>query len=111
MIHKSALRCKKTVQALLSLARRRAPERKPVCVNQLIEAALEILRYQFRRNNIEVIARLDPALPQAVVDPHQIQQVFVTIINNASQAIEAHQPKGRIRITTATCGPQVLATG
>src|SRR6185437_8648953 len=48
MIHKSALRCQKIVQALLGFARRSAPERKAVCVNKLIEASLEILQYQLR---------------------------------------------------------------
>jgi two-component system NtrC family sensor kinase len=100
MIHKCALRCQKIVQALLSFARRRAPERKVVCVNGLIEAAAEILTYQLRTSNVEIQLKLNPQLPQAMVDPHQIQQVFVNLINNARQAIEAHQPQGWIRITT-----------
>ena len=107
MIHKSALRCQKIVQALLSFARRQAPERKPVCVNQLIEAALDILSYQLRTSNIESITRLDPNVPQAMVDPHQIQQVLVNLINNARQAIEANQPAGWIRITTERAGNRV----
>ena len=107
MIHKSALRCQKIVQALLSFARHRAPEHKPACVNRLIEAAVEILQYQLRTSNIEVLLHLDPDLPQAMVDPHQIQQVFVNLLNNARQAIEGHQPKGWIKVTTETCGHQV----
>src|SRR4029077_11785570 len=107
MIHKSALRCQKIGQALLSSARRRTPERKPVCLNGLIEAALEILQYQLRTRNIECVTRPDPPLPLAMVDPHQIQQVFVNIINNGRQAIEAHQPKGQIKVTTVTQGDSV----
>ncbi|MCI0534918.1 MAG: HAMP domain-containing protein, partial [Verrucomicrobiales bacterium] len=38
-ILKSAQRCQKIVQALLSFARRHQPERKPVCLNALVEAA------------------------------------------------------------------------
>jgi two-component system, NtrC family, sensor kinase len=102
LIFKSAQRCQKIVQSLLSFARRHRPERKADCVNALIEEAVEILNYQLRTSNIEVITRLDPNLPQAMVDPHQIQQVFLNIINNARQAMEAHQPKGRIKITTET---------
>jgi len=102
MIHKSALRCQKIVQALLGFARRSTPERKAVCVNQLVEAAAEILLYQLRTSNVEAILELDPNLPHAMVDPHQIQQVFVNLINNARQAIEAHQPKGWIKVITAT---------
>jgi two-component system NtrC family sensor kinase len=102
MIHKSALRCQKIVQALLGFARRSTPERKAVCVNQLAEAAVEILFYQLRTSNVEAILDLDPHMPHAMVDPHQIQQVFVNLINNARQAIEAHQPKGWIKVITAT---------
>lgn len=110
MIHKSALRCLKIVQALLSFARHRAPERKPACVNGLIEASVEILQYQLRTSNIETITRLDPHLPMVMMDPHQVQQVFVNIINNARQAIEAHQPRGQITITTETHGDSVRVT-
>lgn len=110
MIHKSALRCQKIVQALLSFARRHKPERKAVCVNGLIEAALEILHYQLRTTNIEVTTDLDPNLPQAMVDPHQVQQVFLNIINNARQAIEAHHPKGWIKLATCVQGDNVRVT-
>jgi signal transduction histidine kinase len=104
LIQKSAVRCQKIVQSLLSFARHHAPERKLSCVNTLVENAVEFLQYQLRTSNIEVITKLDPHLPKAMVDPHQVQQVFLNIINNARQAIESHQPKGTIRITTETCG-------
>ncbi len=107
LIHKSALRCQKIVQALLGFARRTAPERKVVCLNGLVEAAVEILLYQLRTSNVEAVMNLDPNLPQAMVDPHQIQQVFVNLINNARQAIEMHQPKGVIRISTSRLGDTV----
>jgi len=100
LIFKSAQRCQKIVQSLLSFARRHRPERKVVCVNGLVEEAVEILQYQLRTSNIEVTTQLDPHLPQATVDPHQIQQVFLNIINNARQAMESHQPKGWIKVTS-----------
>src|SRR4029453_432651 len=77
MIHKSALRCQKIVQSLLSFSRRHAPERKLSSVNERGEGAVEILQYQMRTSNIEVTTQLDPHLPKAMVDPHQIQQVFL----------------------------------
>lgn len=110
MVRKCAVRCQKIVQALLSFARRSAPERKAVCVNQLIEAASEILTYQLRTSNVDLMLRLDPGLPQAMVDPHQMQQVFVNIINNARQAIEEQQRPGWIKITTEARGFSVVVT-
>jgi len=110
MVHKSALRCQKIVQSLLSFSRRHQPERKLVCVNGLMEAVVEILAYQMRTSNIEVITQLDPKLPQAMVDQHQIQQVFLNIVNNARQAIEEHRPKGCLRISTGVAGRNVRMT-
>jgi signal transduction histidine kinase len=110
MISKSAQRCHKIVQSLLSFARRRAPERKLSSINELVESAVEFLQYQLRTSNIEVVTRLDAHLPKAMVDPHQIQQVFLNVINNARQAIEGNQPKGSIRIATETCGQVVRVT-
>ena len=102
MIAKSAKRCTKIVQSLLSFARRHAPERKVVCVNEIVQSAVEILQYQMRTSNIEVVPQLDPRLPATMVDPHQMQQVFLNIINNARQAMEGGQKGGSLRITTLT---------
>ncbi len=100
MIHKSSLRCQKIVQSLLSFARRHQPERKLSNVNELLESAVEILQYQMRTSNIGLVKHLDPTLPKVLLDPHQVQQVFINIINNARQAIEAHRPSGCVRLIT-----------
>jgi signal transduction histidine kinase len=110
MVHKSALRCQKIVQNLLSFARRHKPERKLSNINELVEGAVEILQYQMRTSNIEVVTRLDPHLPKAMVDPHQLQQVFLNIINNARQAIEASQPRGCVRINSEATSQSVRVT-
>lgn len=99
-IFKSAMRCKKIVQSLLSFARRHQPERKPVSVNKLIEEVLEIVAYQLRTSNVAVDTKFAADLPQVLADGHQIQQVVLNLVNNARQAIEAHQDSGRITITT-----------
>jgi two-component system NtrC family sensor kinase len=85
----------------LSFARRHAPERKVISVNEVIESAAEILQYQMRTSNIDVVMQLDPHLPATEVDPHQMQQVFLNIINNARQAMEGRTVKGRLQISSA----------
>jgi two-component system NtrC family sensor kinase len=53
-----------------------------------------------RTSNIEVLTQLDSRLPASEVDSHQMQQVFLNIINNARQAMEGHQPNGCLRVRT-----------
>jgi two-component system, NtrC family, sensor kinase len=107
MIYKSAQRCQKIVQALLSFARRHQPERKPMSVNSMVEAVLEMLNYQLRTSNIEVVTLLAPSLPVVLADGHQIQQVLLNVINNARQAMENHPTGGRIKIITEQFGESV----
>jgi len=109
IIHKSAERCQKIVQSLLSFARRQKPERKPVQMQQIVEAVLEIVSYPLRTSNIDVVTQFDPAAPYVHADSHQIQQVVLNIINNARQAIEEHgaRPRGQIRIITESSAETV----
>ena len=103
-------RCQKIVQNLLSFARQSQPERCLVDINQLVKASIEILDYQLRTSNIEVVREFDVQLPKVMGDSHQLQQVFVNIINNARQAIEAHRPHGTLRVTTKSEGGAVYAS-
>ena len=107
MLHKASQRCQKIVQSLLSFSRRHKPERKPVCLNKLVEDVMDIMGYQLRTGNIEVVLHLDPNLPLVLADEHQIQQVILNIINNARQAIEGNTSAGKIKITTAVSGHDV----
>jgi two-component system, NtrC family, sensor kinase len=109
IIFKSAQRCQKIVQSLLSFARRHKPERKPVCVNNTVEAVLEIVAYPLRTSNVEVVTQFDATLPIVFADDHQLQQVILNIVNNGRQAIEEHgtQPRGLIKIITEASGETV----
>jgi two-component system NtrC family sensor kinase len=83
-----AQRCHKIVRSLLSFARQHPSERKLVNVNDLIEATLTFVQYEMRTSNIEIQRQLSPDLPPVHADPHQLQQVFLNIVNNARQAME-----------------------
>lgn len=107
LILKSAQRCQKIVQNLLSFARLHPPERRVANVNTLIEGAVEFMQYQLRTSNIEIVTRFDPRLPDAMLDSHQMQQVFLNIINNARQAIESKGDKGRLLISTESIPPHM----
>src|SRR6185436_14897644 len=92
------------VQSLLSFARQHKPERKLVQLREVIESATSILQYQLRTSNVEVLTQFAADLLKVMGDPHQLQQVFINILNNARQAIEAYRPRGLIHITTEVRG-------
>ncbi|HEY7160072.1 MAG TPA: ATP-binding protein, partial [Acidobacteriota bacterium] len=96
----SAERCHKIVQSLLSFSRRRRLERTSVNINQLIESTIEIFKYELPVSNVEVTSDFAANLPALLIDPHQIQLVFLNILNNARQAIESTQTSGEIHIAT-----------
>ena len=100
MIFKSAQRCQKIVQSLLSFARRAAPERKPVGVNKLIEDVLEMIAYPLRTSNVKVVTQFSTRLPVVLADGHQVQQVVLNIISNARQALEGKTEAGCITLAT-----------
>jgi two-component system NtrC family sensor kinase len=51
-----------------------------------------------------VIEHLDESLPQIVGDSHQLQQVFLNIVNNAYDAVRETARPARIEISSALAG-------
>jgi PAS domain S-box-containing protein len=92
-INDAALRCQKIVRNLLSFSRAAKPERKRLGVNGILEKALDLKKYNLHVNNIEVIKEIDPDLPCTMLDFHQIQQVFLNLINNAQHAMAANRDR------------------
>ena len=54
--------------------------------------------------------KLDTTLPHVLVDAHQVQQVFLNLVNNARQAMETHQSSGLLRIRTESNYDRVRIT-
>jgi two-component system NtrC family sensor kinase len=107
-IYESAVRCQKIVKNLLSFARVHKPERKYLGVNGIIEKTIELRRYQLEVNDIEVVRDFDPELPRTMLDFHQMQQVFLNLINNAHHAMMAvRSRRGRLTVRTRRLGETI----
>ncbi len=93
-------RAARIVQNLLTFAREHKPEKIFIDINTVLMSTLELKSYELKANNIEVTTDLSPDLPEAMADYHQIQQVFLNIINNTEYVmLEAHRG-GHLTITT-----------
>ena len=88
------------VKRLLTFARQTKPVKAMANLNELIENTLKLRKYVLKTNSIDVVTRLDPELPRSLIDPGQLQQVFINLIVNAEQAMKKAHGKGTLTITT-----------
>ena len=84
---KQAQRTHRLVQNLLSFARQRTPQKIPVDIRRVVDDSLALRDYDFKRGNIVVQREFAEELPAVTADPHQLEQVFLNIINNAVDAM------------------------
>ncbi len=96
----AADRCVRIVRNFLALARQRLPERQQTSLNQVVREAVELLAYSLRVNTVEVSFVLADDLPALWADSHQLHQVVVNLITNASQAMQESAGPRRLRLTT-----------
>jgi len=94
-IEEGAKRTMEIVRGLRNFSRLDEGEKKLADINEGIDSTLLMLRNQLK-NRIEVIKNYG-SLPQFLCYPGKLNQVFMNIINNASQSIEGD---GLIEIST-----------
>jgi PAS domain S-box-containing protein len=97
-LFKQAQRTHRVVQNLLSFARQRKPERSEVDVRKILDETLTLRDYDLKVNNIGVEKQLLAEAALVVADPHQIEQVFLNIINNAVDAVLETGRAGKLKI-------------
>ena len=90
-------RCARIVKNLLDFSRKTEPKKAMNNVNHTIDRALGLVQTLASFQNIEVIKEYALDLPDLLLDPGQMEQVFVNILVNASQAME---DGGRITLWT-----------
>jgi PAS domain S-box-containing protein len=106
-LYKQAQRTHRIVQNLLSFGRQHKPERVAVQINQILEDTLALRDYDLRMKNIRVHLELAPDLPVTEADPHQLQQVFLNMVNNAVDAVLEGSSDGDIRVRTSVNGDRL----
>jgi len=117
-IRDQALRAARIVQNLQAFAQRRPARPQKVDVNEILERALELMAFQLKANDVEVVKKLSSSLPVTVADHNLIEGVFVNIVTNAIEAmatgegkkvltVETEATQGIILITISDTGPGI----
>jgi len=97
VIQQEAERASKIVKNLLSFARRQET-RQPTALRPILEATAGLLRNNLSAERVQLQVEIDPDLPDLDLNPTQMQQVFVNLIQNAAQAIAVTRRPGTIRV-------------
>jgi len=93
-------RMTKIVNMVRDFARAAGTEMALLEINKPLEDALMLFSEQLRIHHIVVEENLAQGLPQVIGNANQLQQVFINLIANARDAIDAKGGKGRLRIST-----------
>jgi two-component system, NtrC family, sensor kinase len=100
VILQEAQRTRVIVQNLLSFARQMPAQREPVQVNTVLRQTLKLRAYDFSNHGVELVERYAEDLPLVIGDSHQLQQVFLNILNNAYDAVQETRRRGVVEVET-----------
>jgi PAS domain S-box-containing protein len=106
-LFKQAQRTHRVVQNLLSFARQRKPQKSDVDIRKIIDETLALRDYDLKVNNIVLERDTMVDAPSVTADPHQLEQVFLNIINNAVDAILEGGKGGKLKVRIHSADGQV----
>lgn len=92
-------RTHRIVQNLLSFSRQRKPLQSQLDLRRLLEDTLALREFDLKLNNIFVERNYDSSVPFMTGDAHQLQQVFLHIINNAVDSIMDSAQAGSLHLS------------
>jgi two-component system NtrC family sensor kinase len=90
-------RSRDIIRGLLDFSRQRKPDKTLCNINNLLNESLSFVENQALMQNVEIITNLDSNLPSVVIDPSQVQRVFINMIVNAAEAMNGN---GKLSMTT-----------
>ncbi|MDT9000678.1 PAS domain S-box protein [Paucibacter sp. APW11] len=101
-IREAAERCGRIVRTFLDMARSKPLQLRPVQLNELARAALDLLAHGLRTDAIELRLQLDPSLPPLPGDADRLGQLLLNLLVNAQQALSRQD--GGLRLIGLSTG-------
>lgn len=98
LINNETERIKKLLNSLESFTDDRPIKKKSINLNQIIRNSKDSVHAMFNKKNINFIENYDPSLPNIHGNEIQLNQLFVNLLKNSSEAID--KVGGIIKIST-----------
>jgi two-component system NtrC family sensor kinase len=92
-----ANRCRDIIRGLLDFSRQRPPDKSYYDINAIVDDCISLVEMQALFHNIHIRRDYQDDLTLAVIDPSQIERVFMNMIINAAEAMDG---SGELTITT-----------
>jgi len=93
IIQRESLRMKRIIENLVRFAKQDKAERTLLSVNQTLEETLKLWTYQAKNRGVKMQIEVEKDLPSIRFDEAQLKQVFLNLLNNAFDAVEASSEK------------------
>ena len=98
VIVRETKRSREIVKSLLDFARQSVPKKSNADINEIIESTLSVVDNQIALKQIKLEKNLDTNLPRIKIDSNQMQQVFINLLVNASDA--SKEKEGKITVSS-----------
>ena len=98
VIRQEAERAATIVRNLLGFARRHEARRERQHLGPLLESTIALLRTELVAHHTDVTLDVDSDVPAVEINTNQMKQVFVNLLNNATQAVASTGRPGQIRV-------------
>ncbi len=82
-------RVSRVIRGLLDFSREQPPAAGTVDVGQVVDQVVELLRYEFERNEVSLDVEVAQDLPNVAADADSLQQVLINLLVNALDASES----------------------
>lgn len=92
-----ANRCRDIIRGLLDFSRQKKPDKMLCDVNALLQGCISLVEKQALFHNIKVVLKLEENPPLVILDPSQVERVFLNLIINAAEAMDG---VGTLTLTT-----------
>lgn len=100
MINSGLVRIQDIIRQLLDLSKRSSLSVSLVSINSLIENVLKLTDYVISKKEINIVKKLSSDIPDIMIDPNKMEQIFLNIILNAIQAVDGKS--GSLTIETSS---------